>query len=266
MSFKRIFAISLRFGYLLKHNKIRFINIFAWAFFDITVWGITTLYLDGVSKASFSIFTVLMGGAILWLFLIRVQQGFILPALEDVWSRNFMNLFASPLSFTEYVLGLILTGFLTTIVGFSFILIIAYLFFSYSIFQFGFLLIPFIFILFIFGLALGAFAFSLILRFGAPAEWLIWILPFILSPLSSVYYPISALPIWAQYLAKTLPTSYIFEGMRNFLINGIFSLENLIIGFIVSFIYLAIAYWFLIYNYRLAIRNGLITRITAESF
>lgn len=92
MSFKRIFAISLRFSYLLKHNKIRFINIFAWAFFDIVVWGITTLYLDGISKANFSLFTVLMSAIILWLFLIRVQQGFILPMLEDVWSRNLINL------------------------------------------------------------------------------------------------------------------------------------------------------------------------------
>lgn len=264
MSFRRIFAISLRFVYLLKHNKIRFINIFAWAFFDITVWGITTLYLDGIIKASFSIFTVLMGGAILWLFLIRVQQSFTLPLLEDVWSRNFMNLFASPLSINEYILGLILTGFLTTVVAFSFILTIAYLFFSYSIFQLGFLLIPFLFILFIFGLALGAFTMSLILRFGAPAEWIAWILPFVLSPLSSVYYPVSALPIWAQFFAKILPTSYIFEGMRNALINGIFSLENLIVGLIISILYLVIAYWFLIYNYRLAIRNGLITRISAE--
>jgi len=266
MSFKRIFAISLRFGYLLKHNKVRFVNIFAWAFFDITVWGITTLYLDGISKTSFSIFAVLMGGAILWLFLVRVQQSFILPMLEDVWSRNFMNLFASPLSITEYIMGLILTGFLTTVAAFSFILITAYLFFSYNIFQLGFLLIPFLFILFIFGLGLGFFTMSLILRFGAPAEWIAWILPFILSPLSSVYYPVSALPQWAQYVAKILPTPYVFEGMRSALINGIFSTESLIMGFVIALIYLAAAYWFLAYNYRLAIRNGLIARITAETF
>lgn len=81
-----------------------------------------------------------------------------------------------------------------------------------------------------FNQSIGAFAAALILRHGAPAEWLVWIM------------------------------------MRNALINGIFSLENLAIGFIIALIYLAITYWFLIYNYRLAIKNGLIARISAESF
>ena len=30
--------------------------------------------------------------------------------LEDVWSRNFLNLFASPLTIPQYLLGLVITS------------------------------------------------------------------------------------------------------------------------------------------------------------
>ena len=36
---------------------------------------------------------------------------------EDVWTRNFINVFASPMLISEYLCGLILTGIATSLIG-----------------------------------------------------------------------------------------------------------------------------------------------------
>ncbi len=44
----------------------------------------------------------------LWDFFIRIMQGVTMAFFEDVWSRNFLNIFATPLLISEYVAGLVL--------------------------------------------------------------------------------------------------------------------------------------------------------------
>jgi ABC-2 type transport system permease protein len=41
-------------------------------------------------------------------------------------------------------------------------------------------------------------------------------------PLACIYYPVTVLPHWLQYVAWTLPPTYVFEGMRALLIDHIF--------------------------------------------
>ena len=45
---------------------------------------------------------------------------------------------------------------------------------------------------------------------------------FLLLPLACVYYPVSVLPVWLQYVAWMLPPTYVFEGMRVLLIDHVF--------------------------------------------
>lgn len=265
MNLKRIFAIVFKFGFLLNRNKTRFINILGWSVLDILVWGLTATYLNEVNKLNFNFIAVILSGAVLWLTLIRVQQGFILPMLEDVWSKNFLNLFASPLKIREYVLGLAISAFATSVFAFAIILLIVRIFFSYNIFYLGFMLVGFLLVIFIFGLALGLFTVGIILRYGPSAEWIAWIIPFAIAPLSSVYYPLSVLPAIIQPVSKILPTPYVFEGMRAALFTEVFLWDNLMIGLAIAIAYFIVAYWFLNYMYKLILRNGLLARFGVES-
>ena len=52
------------------------------------------------------------------------------------------------------------------------------------------------------------------LRYGPAAEWFVWPIPAVLSPFAAVFYPLSALPKWMQYLSHALPPSHVFESMR----------------------------------------------------
>jgi ABC-2 type transport system permease protein len=189
----------------------------------------------------------------------------MLAFLEDVWSQNFLNYFASPLTISEYVSGLILTSIITSLAGLSLMLVLGGWAFGYNILKLGLLLMPFLSTLFLFGLALGVFATSLILRFGPSAEWLAWPIPFVLNPFVGVFYPISTLPAVLQPIAKLLPPSYVFEGMRAVIFTETFSWPYIITGFGLACVYLALAYLFFIYIYRLVLRNGLIARFSAEN-
>jgi len=241
------------------------VAIFGWVSLDVILWGFITKYLNNVGRAEFNFAAVFLGVIILWGLMSRIYTGIIMTFLEDMWSRNFFNFFASPLKIGEYLLGLISVSLTTSIMALGAMFSIAYLFFAFNIFQLGIYLIPFIAVLLIFGIALGIFITAFILRFGPPAEWVSWIVPFAISPFAAVFYPISVLPSIMQIISRLIPPSYVFEGLRSVIISGDFSGKNLIIGFILSLVYLLFAYIFFIYIYKIVLKKGLISRFTAES-
>ena len=64
----------------------------------------------GVAAPAFNFVPALLGAVLLWDFLTRVMQGVTMAFFEDVWSRNFLNFFATPLRTSEYLTGLILAA------------------------------------------------------------------------------------------------------------------------------------------------------------
>ena len=114
---QRVGAIVLRQLYLLRGSPARVLPLFAWVAVDVVLWGFITRYLDQVSAARFDFVPMLLGAVLLWDFLTRVMHGVTMAFFEDVWSRNFLNLFATPLTIVEYVTGLVVTSVMTSVVG-----------------------------------------------------------------------------------------------------------------------------------------------------
>ncbi len=264
MNSTRIYAIFIRQVLLVWHNKTRFVNIFLWFGLDILLWGFTTTYLNTLGYAAFDFVPVLLGAVILWSFLTAVQQGVMRAFFEDVWSHNFLNLFASPLTVGEYLAGLILSSIASAVIGFVFMLAVA-LPFGYSIFPLGLYALPCLLILFLFGLALGIFTTALVLRLGPAAEWFAWPVPFIIQPFAGVFYPISSLPAVLQPVAKAIPPAYAFEGMRELLGAGSVSLSNLVWGGLSAMVYVILTYLFFLHIYGYVLKTGLLTRFSAEN-
>ncbi len=265
MSIKRIYAIFLRQIYLIRGNGTRFIQIFIWITVDITLWGFISKYLTGIAGSGFSFVPILLGAVLLWDFLIQVMQGITMSFFEDVWSRNFLNIFASPLRISEYIAGLVLTGIMRSILALVVMLMFATLVFGLSIFIYGVSLALFLLILFLFGISLGIFGISIVLRLGPSAEWFVWPIPALLSPFVGVFYPLTTLPQWMQYVGQLLPPSYVFAGIRSIINGGGFSLPTLIWGIILSIFYIILAYSVFTAIYRKAMRTGLIARYSAEN-
>ncbi len=263
MSLTRISAIVLRQYYLTRDNPTRFIQIFLWPFLDIVLWGFLSTYLGKV--ASPGLVPMLLGGIVLWDFLTRVMTGVTMTFFEDVWSRNFLNMFASPLSISEYVSGMVLSTIWTSAIGFVAMLAAAGFLFGFTITAYGLLAFPFLLILFFAGIALGILGAAFVLRYGPSAEWFIWPLPAIAAPFVGVFYPIETLPHWMQWIAHILPPTYVFEGVRAIVAGNGFPLSKLLIGAGLGLVCISLAYIFFVNTYRKAVRTGLIARYSAET-
>lgn len=269
MSIKRIYAIFIRQWFLFRSNPIRLVTIFLWSVMNIILWGFISRYLGTLGQTAFSFATALLGAIILSEFMNRIQQGIMTAFLEDVWSQNFINFFASPLEVREYMGGLVFTSIITSLAGFIVLIVLAGIVFGYNIFQVGLLILPFLFILFLFGMALGLFITAVIFRYGPSAEWLGWPIPFVLSIFSGVFYPVSSLPGALQVLSRLIPASYVFESLRAILASSHFStnlFNNIAIGSILAIIYLLLSYLFFLRVYRKNLRSGALARFGAESY
>lgn len=229
------------------------------------LWGFLSQYLNSIAATGFNFIPALLGAVLLWDFFHRIMHGVAIAFLEDVWSRNFLNLFTSPLSIGEYAVGLIATSTATSVVGLFVMILIATSFFGLSILSYGLIVFPFIVVLLLSGVALGLVGTAIILRWGPAAEWLIWPLPALFSPFVGVFYPLSTLPSWMQWIAHLLPPSYVFEGLRIIVKGGSPDWNGLLIGLALSGLYVLMAMWCLIKTYRSALQSGLIARYAAES-
>src|SRR3989338_796270 len=264
MNWKRVTTIFLRQYFLIKKSFHRWLGIFYWSVLELFLWGFLTVYLDQIGGDKLNVVTVVIGAVILWNFLMRIQQGIAISFLEDVWSRNLMNIFASPLNIKEYITGLVLVGIVSAIISGIFMVWVAWFLFAYDLFVFGFYLVPFIFVLFFFGLALGLYTTAMVLRFGPSSEILAWSIPALIPPFSGVFYAISTLPPWLQVVSFLLPSSYVFEGMRSIVLNGAFDSRQLMIASILAVIFFVISYWLILRTYRYVLREGKLIKLQTD--
>lgn len=260
-----IAAIVLRQFYLMRGSISRVLPLFIWVAVDIVLWGFMTKYLNTIASAGFDFVPVLLGAVLLWDFFTRVMHGVTMAFFEDVWSRNFLNIFASPMTIAEYLAGLVTTSIATSAVGLLVMLVLATAVFGLSFFSYGGALVPFLLVLFLFGIALGIVGCAMVLRLGPSAEWFVWPIPALLSPFAGVFYPVATLPEWMQLVARLLPPAYVFEGMRAIVMGGTVSRSSLVIGGVLAVIDVLIASVFFTRVYRHAVRTGLIARYSAES-
>jgi ABC-2 type transport system permease protein len=262
---RRVAAIVLRQALLLRGSPARFLPLFAWVAIDIVLWGFITRWLETVAAPGVDFVRVLLGAVLLWDFFGRVMQGVTMAFFEDVWSRNFLNVFATPLTTAEYVAGLVLASVGTSTVGLLVMVGLAAAAFGLSVLGYGVVLLPALLVLFLFGIALGITGCAIVLRLGPAAEWLIWPIPAVLSPFAGVFYPVSTLPGWMRVVSWVLPPSWVFEALRALVAGRAVSWPSLAGAAGLALLDVVLAGWLFGRVYRHAVRTGLIARYSAET-
>jgi ABC-2 type transport system permease protein len=137
--------------------------------------------------------------------------------------------------------------------------------FGLSFFAYGLTIVPFLLMLFLFGVALGILGSGMVLRLGPAAEWFVWPIPALVSPFVGVFYPLSTLPPWMQHLARLLPPSYVFEGLRRIIAGEAAPASLLVTGAALAVAYVVLACWVFRRVYHHAARSGLLVRYSAEN-
>lgn len=260
MNLRIIKALLLKYGFVCSRNTFRAMDVFFWPLMDLLVWGFLTLYLLRLNGTVPSMITFLIGAVIMWNILYRAQQVISVSFLDDVWNRNLLNIFAGPVRLTEYITATYLMGFVQALIVLVLLSAAAAMFYSFNVFNLGFIFAAFFVNLLLMGWAMGLLTTGVIVRYGPPAEALAWAVPFLIQPLSAVFYPISVLPIWLQPVARVIPSSYVFEGMRQILSHKSYDAGSLVVAFALNLIYMLAAAWVFHYFFEEARMKGLLAK------
>ncbi|MDX2079584.1 MAG: ABC transporter permease [Terrimicrobiaceae bacterium] len=258
-------GLVLRYVLLYTRNAVRLIELIFWPAVDLMVWGFLTMYLQQNTSGQFPQFiTFLIGAMIFWDVLFRAQQGLAISFLEDVWTRNLLNVFVAPVRPVDYIAATAIVGLLRVAVTVLVLMLLAWGAYAFRLWDFQVLLIPFFANLLVFGWSLGMVSVSLILRWGQAAESLAWAVPFLIQPVSAVFYPVSVLPPWLQPVAMALPSTHVFEGMRAVLAGNPLPHGELLAACGLNVVYLAAASVLFAITLQSARERGLLVKIATH--
>lgn len=238
MAPNRLFAILLRHLYSTKRSLDRLTDIFYWPIIDLTIWGLTSAYFQKIAEGQNQIVVIIITGLVLWIILYQTCNSIALTILADLWDRNLMNILVSPLSWTEWMFGNILLSLIKTIISFVFTLLFTLILYKIPLFRTMSLLIPHIILLILTSWWVAFIIIGAILRFGTRIQTLAWALVAVISPFSAIYYPLNSLPHFAQIIAYSIPTSYVFESAREVIATGVYDPYKLGMSFVLNIGYL----------------------------
>ncbi len=261
MSYNRILGLFLRHFYLIKSSFPRILDLIYWPTIQIILWGFISKFFTIYSDYYNNTVGVILSCAILYDFLFRSSISFNMLFLEEIWSRNFTNLFIAPLRISEIIVSLVLTALLRTLIGLVPAILITSPLFGISILDLGAPLFLLFLSLYAFGITLGLFVSAGLLRYGPAFENIAWSSLFLLAPLGCIYYPIEILPDFFQSIAKFLPLVYIFEEARSILVNNIVDYSNIKSAIFLNIFYLCLGISLFYYSFSKARDKGTLINI-----
>jgi ABC-2 type transport system permease protein len=139
--------------------------------------------------------------------------------------------------------------------------LVAWLCYQFNIFPMLITFVPFILNLMLFALAVGLVITALIFRYSIKLQGLAWSFASLLLPLSCVFYPLQSLPGFLQPIARILPTTHSFEGMRQVIAGEGFSTLHFQVGLALNLAYLVFAGLFFRWMFESARSRGLLVKV-----
>jgi ABC-2 type transport system permease protein len=252
----RIGAMILRYWYLLISSWPRLLELIYWPALQVITWGFLQSYISQNAGFFSRAGGTLIGAVILWDILFRGQLGFSISFLEEMWARNLGNLMMSPLKPIEFLISLMIMSLIRLAIGVIPMTLLALFFFDFNFFGIGLPLIAFFCNLIFTSWSIGIFVSGLVLRNGLGAESIVWTLMFGILPLACIYYPVSVLPHWLQYVAWSLPPTYVFEGMRALLTDHVFRIDLMVEALLINVVLFIASFAIFLALLRSARRHG----------
>jgi ABC-2 type transport system permease protein len=254
-SLRRIGAVFLRYFYTIT-GLHQISELFFWPLVDILLWGLTTVWLQHQQNTP-NLALIILTALVFWQIITRASYDISVNLLQEFWNRNLVNLFSTPLTEMEWAIGSILLSFCKILISLSFGALVIYLLYALNVFRIGFYFLPFAASLMLSGIALGFLSSCVTIRWGQKLEMLAWMGPFFFAPFSAVFYPVASLPSWAQAISYCLPMTYVFEGMREVLQTGHFSMGDFLISIALNVCFLVIGIVLFKYSFYCSRIKGL---------
>lgn len=253
---QRLVAFALRHLYPLRRDFDLLSDMLYWPIIDILLWGITSQWLGSLSGIPNVVVTIVMS-LILWNVIWRSQSEVSRNLIDEIWNNNLVNLFSTPLSLKEWIVGVLFLSLLKMVFTISILIPIVLVLYSVNVFSLGLWLIPFFVLMVMTGWWVGFIAAGIVIRFGPKVQTVVWTLPGILLPFSATYFPVELLPGFLQPVSRLLPTTYVFESMRSLVMTGTVDLSYLAISFGLNLVLLVLAMIWFVKSFKYSMTLGL---------
>ncbi|MDX6256062.1 MAG: type transport system permease protein [Frankiales bacterium] len=260
-SLDRILAVARRHALVLQRSPHRLFDVILWPVVDTVLFGSIGVYAASKANgAGGQVAVYLMVGIVLWHVVYQAQIALATGFLEETWSRNLLNLMATPLREWEYVAGVALFGLVKLVAGVGAVAAIAWASYAFHVTSLGWGLVPIAAILLVVGWLVALFVIGLVLRYGSGAEALAWGILFVVMPLSGVFYPVSSLPVVLRPISEVLPTTHAFAAGRSLATGSGMPWDEFWLAAGTTTALTAVALAYLVWMLRLFRRRGYVTR------
>lgn len=254
-SFSRVWSVAWRYAIMLPRDSARYFDMFYWPLMDVMLWSFTGAWMKQ-SQSDQGLGLVFIIAPIFWQALSRLTLEIPRNILEEVWGGSVFNLVATPLHASEWLSAVILVSFVSQIITVLFLALVAIIFYQCNLFALGFLALPLLLPLVLFGIALGVFCAGLIIYKGSRIGTLAWAVPWLLAPISGIYYPLDVLPSSLRYAGLLFPPAHIFGVLRGYLMSGYIAWDTVIFATVLACGYMPLAFGFFYHMYRKSATKG----------
>ncbi len=229
-----------------------------WPLLDILIWGFLGTWIQQSMPSHFQNYeTTALLGILLWQVASRGCNLMVMTLLEELWANNLVVLFSLPIHVVEWMGGIILFNILmvgiTTLVSFLVIFFLYKISIATLLYTFLLFFPPLLFS----SIWLGFTCLQIIIMLGKRGIELGFVFGWFFSPFSGAFYPIEVLPQWAQAISAFLPMSYVFSGMRAYVMHQEDPTSYLIKGYIMSIVYALCALALFVYFFNRSKEKGL---------
>lgn len=258
ISFASIWAVVLRQAYLWHHDINNLLMSFYWPMLDILVWGFLGSWIQqSGAKELHNFESAAILGILLWQVVGRGANFFAYALCEELWSHNVVNLFSLPMRLTEWMIGIILYYAFAIMMTVSFCMLLVFALYDVSVWTIISTFLIFSPPLFLCGIWLGFTCLQIVVTMGKRGIELGFIVVWFLLPFCGAYYPIDVLPQWGKAISAFVPMSYVFTGMREYLMHQQNPTSYLIKGSALSILYAAVAIALFVYCFNRSKQKGL---------
>lgn len=213
MNLNRIKGVLVQEFFITIRSYEVILDIFVFPITAILVFGFLGSYLSGSDNKEIGY--SLLTGMLFWQIVFIIQYSVSVGSLWNIWSKNLSNMFITPISLPEYLVAQSFSGILKAFCIFIPASFVSIVMFQFNIYEIGIEnLLLFFFNLVLFAISLGIIILGLIFRFGTRFQAFAWGLLPLFQPLSAAFYPVSVLPGFLQWIAYSLPPTFIFEALR----------------------------------------------------
>ncbi len=252
---RRYGAFLWKAGIYHTRSLVDILDLFLWPLLMLIPFG-----LFGKYTGQLEVIPILIIGLLGWVTVSAVQRMLVVQFLIEVWQHTVKRNRVLPISDLQYITGNWLVGVLRGLLTFFLITGAAYFMFGFNLLVGDFRIILLALLgMFISALVIGAFVISVIKIFGHRADAVAWFITDILVMFAGVYYSVSIFPANLRIISNALPLTYIFETLRQGIINGA-SLAQVWPAFQTMFIllaaYLVAVSAFFVYAERRAQKTG----------